>query len=112
MSLVIKHCIEKIRKCFDEHNQGADLIRYGHAEILANVDIVYTLCRHYYTFPDLEVDEVESWQKKYLEAYDALLPIQEMTSEKQKQHILTHRAIVVATFYHLLRTVNELWGEE
>ena len=112
LALVIKYCIAKIRTCFDEHKEPDTLIRRGHAEVLANVDIICTLCRQYGTFPNLEVSEVETWQKKYLEAYDTLLPVSEDTIERDKRHISIHRAIIVATFYQLLRLVDELWGED
>lgn len=111
LSLVIRYCIEEIRKCFDQDHEPDELIRDGNGGILANVDIICTLCRHYHTFPDLEISEVESWQEKYLQAYDQVLSSDLETTDRSKRHIATHRAIIVATFYQLLRIIDALWDE-
>ncbi len=61
--------IDQIRDGFNYEDKRS-IHRHGEAQIVANVDILRTLCEKYKSCGDLEVNEVSKWKREYLDAFD------------------------------------------
>jgi hypothetical protein len=100
--------IDEIRNTFKLDNQDSLYERKGDARIMANIDIIVSLCQNYGTYPDLEVNEVGEWEKNYLATFDRIYGEATNTDE----FVMMRRRTVVETFTNLRNRVIELHSDD
>jgi hypothetical protein len=106
LALLLEHIVSNIRQGF---TQDAEEWIYGEgdageAQIMANIDILYTLCRHYATCPDVELSEVEMWQRQYLATFDR---ITEQRGTASSDHTPERRRYIKAAFDRLYDLIED-----
>ncbi len=67
---LFQHIVSQIRVCFTFDSQESLYDDLGERQIMANIDILCTLCEHYETVLDLKLEEATKWKKDYLDTFD------------------------------------------
>jgi len=106
LGLLLEHIVQNIREGFTLNNEDA---LYGEADrgesqIVANVDILYTLCSHYETCPDIQLSEVEKWERDYLATFDRIFAKRRVDSP---DYPAERRRYIKAAFNRLCDLVEE-----
>jgi hypothetical protein len=110
LAVWINKIIDHIRDTFTLDSEDRPYDGYGDAHIVANVDILITLCEHYNFFPDLESKEISKWKRDYLNTYDRFMS--RFTRPIDIDELTQRRAVIATTFDRFQKIVNELHEEE
>jgi hypothetical protein len=105
----IQKIVDVIRETFTHESHDTVYGRHGDSHIVANVDIIVTLCQHYKIYPDLELDEVIKWKQDYLKTYDTVISY---TDADSIAFAKKRREVIVKTFDLLHSIVSELHSDE
>lgn len=96
--------IEDIKKTFKRENQGTLYEDYGESRIIANIDILLTLMKHYGVLPNLTPEEVIHWKENYLQTFDRTInkydPVEGYVEERKQ--------VIAETFDSLHALIKEL----
>lgn len=110
LAMWMNKIIGNIRETFALDSEDSLYERHGENHIVANVDILTTLCEHYNTFPDLELEEISKWKQDYLNTYDHLS--RHVTRLDDKVDLKQRREIIADTFDRFYRFANQFYEEE
>jgi hypothetical protein len=108
LSLWIRKMIDEIRKTYTSESVDRFYDGDGDSHIIANIDIIVTLCRHYHTYPDLDLEEVETWKQQYLQTYDRIMGNLRSSHDEDIEFRRIRRENIVKTFDDLRSIVFEL----
>jgi hypothetical protein len=100
----IKVLVNKIEETFEKDLPGTVYSGSGDSGIVANIDIILTLCKTYDMYPQIEPEQLARWKQEYIATYDNFIgyatgkfPLSEFASQR--------RAIIVNTFDQLYELV-------
>lgn len=99
---LIQQRINQIRHTFTLDSQNSLYGDYGEGRIVANIDILITLCSHYEHLPSLKSKEIADWKENYLQTYDKTIQHYRMDWE----YIPKRRAVIEATFDNFEKLVK------
>jgi hypothetical protein len=102
--------IGQIRDGFN-YGDKQSIHRHGEAQIVANVDILKTLCEKYKSYGDLEMDEVSKWKREYLDAFDYVTG--NFKDPDDIEFAKKRREVIEETFdmfYNTLKEIIELYN--
>ncbi|MAU10497.1 MAG: hypothetical protein CL607_11790 [Anaerolineaceae bacterium] len=103
LALLLDHLIDKIKTSF-KHDTDKLLDGEGEGQIIANIDILLTLCTHYEAYPDLMAIQVQEWKKDYLAAFDYDMNERNAT---ESDYAVNRRAVIAGTFDKLYTLAQE-----
>jgi uncharacterized protein YukE len=102
----IQRIIDEIQATFLIEDE-LELYQIGDGQIVANVDILETLHKHYQKYPDLAIETVQDWKDRYLKLLDKLS--NEWSGDESDDKFFTERKrIIQETFERLERTLQEI----
>ena len=98
--------IDTIREAFTLPSEDRPYDGQGDSHIVANVDILATLCEHYSECPNLGLEEISEWKQNYLHTYAVFT--QRFTRIEDRDSFKKRLEIVEATFDRLYQVVKNL----
>lgn len=111
LNITISFLIERIRVTFTLATEIELYSGKGESSIVANIELVVHLCRHYNTFPDLELEEPVTWRDNYMNAYDNVFERRAKLENIDQEYIRMRREVVENTFSLLIELINESWNK-
>ena len=106
LGLLLEHIVTEIRNGFTFDSEETLFNDLGDAWIVAHIDILCTLCKHYQTYPELELSELRQWREQYLEVFDRM-----SNKRGASEYFVQRRKVVSNTFDELEKIVAELHND-
>lgn len=110
LAALLKDRVEIIRRTFTYQSNETLYETQGDSNIIANVDILSTLCETYNVWPDLEPSEISKWKADYLSEYDRLYDAYDKSPE-DIEFLANRRKVVEATFERFYLIIATLWRD-
>lgn len=107
LGILLTHIVLQIREAIDRFKNELEVVDFsgdGNGQIVAHIDIMTTLSKHYETYPEIRVTEVEDWKTIALKAFDSDMRQRGSPDSKYAKH---RRPVIVETFDKLIELVSE-----
>jgi len=98
--------LDTIRESFTLSSEDVPYSGHGDSRIIANIDILTTLCEHYGTCPTLELEEILEWKQKYVGVYKRF--IQNITRREDVEDLTKRLEVIEATFDRFYEVIERL----
>ena len=103
LDFLINDIVQEIKETFTFDTSDSLYDDLGEGTIVANIDIVCTLCKHYGAYVPLEANVVEKWKDDFLDAFDRTVE----TYNPNGDYYPLRRKIIADTFDVLIDIVRE-----
>ncbi len=104
---VFEEIIEDIQRCFTFESERTLYEDFGEATIVAQIDILCTLLKHYQYVPDFGTEKIAKWKQDYLDTFDRT--INQYSSSPD--YIKSRRQVVENTFDEFHDIVKKAWED-
>lgn len=104
LAFLLEDIVKTIRETFTYDTENSLYGDVGEAFIMANIDLILTLCNHYKQHPTLwQLDEVREWKTNYLKTFDKTIHLYNPSSG----YVEKRRKVIAETFDKLYDLVVE-----
>lgn len=104
LGLWLTAIVNQIEESFNGQTKETLLHRKGNGYIIANVDIILSLCEKYNTYPEVSLQLVEEWKTKCIESFDHDMKSRD---SQNSDYAKNRRPIIIAIFDKLIDTLKE-----
>jgi len=106
LGYLLQHIVSNIHEGFQKDKTDSMYGDQGDSKIIANIDILCTLCEHYSTGPEIDLSKAEEWRHDYLATYDSVFV--PYAQSKSPEYVKKRRKEIVETFDRLYKILENL----